>query len=581
MKASASELSVEILRTARRVGELSRVRTAELGAKWAAEALEELATCVEELKVAEEELRVQNEELAAINQAIEHERHSYRELFMSAPNAYVVSDLSGTVTLANRAAGQLLDLPPPQLAGKPLPLFVSLADRDRFQRWMRDLREAAGDAALCADCGGQHDFELRTFSRDRSFRAQVIAAPVVERDGAIHTIRWMVTDLSDRDRAAAAEKLEEEARRKDEFLAVLGHELRNPLAAITLASDILAGGSAADPRRFEWAADLVRRHAEQLSRLVGDLLDASRMAHGKVVLQLGTVDLGDVVTPAVETIQALLDSQRHTFALALPEQPVLVRGDAARLTQVIANLLDNAAKYTPPGGHVSLEVKRDGGTAVIAIKDDGVGIAPDMIERIFETFEQVGSASEGTERGLGLGLSLVRELVALHGGNVRAASGGDGAGSTFTVELPLAAPTADVEDPAAHDAVEAAADVLRMLIIDGDQDAAELLALPLRRRGFVVDVAADGSSGLAQALRQPVHVALVEVGLPDMSGLDVCRQLRGGWPEMHVLAVTGNGDEPRRTGTVEASVHRTLVKPVSPESVLRALRELGALASRS
>ena len=551
----------EIGRACRRIRHMSSVNGGE-DATWAREAVDQLASCARELKTASGQLDVLHRELAAVSAELDHERRLSRSVFMAAPHACVMSDLGGVISAANRAAGDTFGLAESRLVGKPLAGFVQPGDRRRFEEWLRQLWEAAADASLCAECGGRTELEMCTFSRDRSFPCLVIAGPVSERDGAIRTIRWMMSDLSERRGAAAAERLLEENRRRDEFLATLGHELRNPLAAIALAADILSGEGGEGEGRAARTCRILKRNTEQLRRLVDDLMDVSLVTRGKVALSTGVFDLRDVVAAAAETMQPVLAARRHQLATVRPRRQVLVRGDAARLAQVLTNLLDNAAKYTPIGGHLEIALTREGERAVIAVKDDGIGIPAGMLDRVFEPFEQIPGPREGTGRGLGLGLALVAKLVQLHQGTVRAASAGEGKGSTFVVELPLAAADPSDAQPEEEERPSARFAASRLLVIDDHEDAADLLALSLRGRGYQVDVAHDGRGGIERAREARYDVALIDLGLPDIDGYEVCRQLRREAPDLRLLAVTGYGDDRARSEAARAGFDGFLLKPV-------------------
>jgi PAS domain S-box-containing protein len=567
------EFAREIERANRRMVELRRAaRGAD--AEWIETALAELSSALEELKVAEEELVSQNEELAVAHAQGEYERHRYRELFMSSPYGQVVTDLRGVIAEANRVAADMLGVPVAALTGKPLPLMVVLADRDRFSRWIAVLKDASHDATVCAECGGSATFKLQTPSRTRVFPCEMVASPLADRFGRIDTIRWCFTDVSEREQAKEVDTLREEARRKDEFLAVLGHELRNPLAAISLAADILV--SAGDSDRRRWAGEVVGRHADQLRRLVDDLLDVSRVSHGKISLRPEAVDLRHVVAAAVESCQPLLQAKAHELAVRLPDQPAMLHGDPTRLTQIVANLVDNAAKYTPSGGRIEVSVGAGDGTVVVTIKDTGIGIAGDMLQRIFGPYQQADGTGKSREDGLGLGLSLVRELVAMHGGEVQAHSAGPGKGASFTVELPAGpAGRAAAERPATADLdAHRSLNGHRVLIVDDNADAAALLAERLRVSGYSVEVAFDGNGGITVGRQGHCHVALVDLGLPDMDGFEVCRTLKREVPSLRVVALTGYSDATSRERAVEAGFERFLVKPLDVRQVLSTVSEL-------
>jgi signal transduction histidine kinase/CheY-like chemotaxis protein len=573
-----AEFAREIERANRRMVELRRATAGETGSAWVDTALTELSCAFEELKVAEEELTSQNLALLEAHAGAEFERHRYRELFMSSPFGLLVTDLRGTITEANRAAGELLAAPAPLLAGKPLALMVALADRPRFSRWLAILKEAAHEATVCSECGGSGEYQMDVGPHGPAFRCEMSAAPMADRFGRIDSIRWCLRDVSDRERVRGADWLLDEVRRKDELLAVIGHELRNPVAAIMLAAEALAGEDS-DPVRQRWGAEVIRRQAEQLRRLVDDLLDVSRVSHGKVHLHREAVDLREVVGAAVEACQALLESKHHTVAIAVPDAPVVVSGDRQRLHQVLANLVDNAAKYTPAGGRIEVELARDGGRAFLRVRDTGIGIAEPALQRIFDTFEQGDRAGALPEGGLGLGLALVRQLVALHGGTVRAASDGEGKGATFEVELAAAKsgrPESHERSSAPPPEPPAVADGTRVLLVDDNTDAAELLADRLRRFGWSVDLAFDGSGGLALARQDDYRVALVDLGLPDVDGFELARTLKQERPALHLVAVTGYSDARSRERAEAAGFGRFLVKPLDAREVAAAIAELVA-----
>ena len=567
---SSAEFVREIERANRRLAELRRAAGDDAGAHWVDAAMAELSSLLEELKVAEEELSSQNRELAEANAQAEFERFRYRELFMGSPFGQLVTDLRGTILEANRAAGDLLGTPSANLADKPLPLVVAQGDRERFVRWIAVLREASHDPISCAACGGSGDFAMQTADRGRLFPCEVIAAPMVDRLGRIKSIRWCIRDSTDRERARTAEHLREEARRKDEFLAVLSHELRHPLSAVRLAADILTGPSV-DPARKRWASDVVRRHAEHLHRLVDDLLDASRISHGKLPVRLEPVDLGEEVRAAVATCQPILEGKGHQVVVVVPPEPVTVQGVGWRLRQVVCNLVDNAAKYTAPGGRVEVEVTSDGVRAAIAVRDSGVGIPAHLLETIFGAGRPEGG-NPRRERGLGLGLALVHQLVSQHDGIVRAESEGADKGSTVTVELPIRGGTGASAQPTSETAGNAGGN--RVLIVDDNSDAADLLAEKLRRLGYEVAVAFDGKGGLAAARQASCRVALVDLGLPDLDGFEVCRALKQAQPNLQVVALTGYSDSRSRDQASRAGFDRFLVKPLDPREVVKALEEL-------
>jgi PAS domain S-box-containing protein len=354
-------------------------------------------------------------------------------------------------------------------------------------------------------------------------------------------------------------------RRKDEFLAMLGHELRNPLAPIRTSLFVLKmpGADAAIARR---AREMMERQVEHLVRLVDDLLDVSRIMRGKVELLREPVELATVVARAVETSQPVLDAEGHRLTVALPPEPLSVDGDPVRLAQVVSNLLNNAAKYTERGGQVWLTVGREGGEAVVRVRDSGIGIAPQLLPRLFDMFFQAERRTKDSQGGLGIGLSLVRRLVQLHGGTVEAHSAGLGKGSEFVVRLPLLIKDED-EGQRRGDADPAPPGELtprRVLVVDDNVDAADSLALMLRLQGQDVQVAYDGPSALAQAQANPPDVAFLDLGMPKVDGYDLARSFRT-HPDLKgvvLVALTGWGQPEDRQRTKEAGFDHHLVKPV-------------------
>jgi signal transduction histidine kinase/DNA-binding response OmpR family regulator len=371
-------------------------------------------------------------------------------------------------------------------------------------------------------------------------------------------------------------EIQEADRRKGEFLAMLGHELRNPLAPILNALHVLRLPDLS-PEEGDDARKVAERQVIHLARLVDDLLDVSRINSGKIELRKSHVDLREAAAGALESARPLIESRHHSLDVRLPDEPVPLLADATRLEQVLANLLNNAAKYTEPGGRITLEVEREAGEAIVRVGDDGIGIDAELLPRVFELFAQADPSLDRSQGGLGIGLTLVRRLVELHGGTVVARSPGRGLGSEFSVRLPLASPErskepTDVDRPAAADRPD---QPRRVLIVDDNVDGARILARLLSAGGHRTDLAHNGAQALEVAHRTIPDVVLLDIGLPEMDGYEVARRLRGSEDLKGVLlvAVTGYGQEKDRASANEAGFDHHLVKPVDPESV----RELIAL----
>ena len=376
-------------------------------------------------------------------------------------------------------------------------------------------------------------------------------------------------DLEKRVAARTAE-LEEAGRRKDEFLAVLAHELRNPLAAIRTASEVISLPELQQAQVAQ-AASIVHRQVSQLTRLIDDLVDVSRITRGAIGLHREVVEVATIVAQAVEASRPVLDARRHLLVQHVPDHSLRVRGDHARLSQVVGNLLNNAAKFTPPGGHITLDVDRQGSKVAIRVTDDGVGIDAESLPRVFELFTQVGRSLDRGSAGLGIGLALVRRLVEMHHGHVTLHSDGLGLGTDVVVTLPLVGVTQGVATLAGTES-EASPSVpaCRILVADDNADAAESLALMLRMWGHDVRIASDGVEALELAEQFSPRIALLDLGMPNLNGYDTARRLREQqWcGRIALVALTGWGQPKDRDRTFEVGFDAHLVKPVT-DRVLR------------
>jgi PAS domain S-box-containing protein len=369
---------------------------------------------------------------------------------------------------------------------------------------------------------------------------------------------------------AAERALREADVRKDEFLAMLAHELRNPLAAVSNAAAVL--DARGDAEGEAWAREVIARQARQLARLVDDLMDISRIARGKLQLKAERLDATGPLRRASQALEGVMAAKRHAFRADLPEGPVWVDADPTRLEQMVVNLLHNAAKYTDPGGHVALEARIEGGTLAVDVTDDGVGLAPEMLARIFEPFAQVDTSLHRSQGGLGIGLTLVRTLAGLHGGTVEAASAGPGRGSRFTLRLPTASPPA-VDPAAPAPGRREPARGLRVLAVDDNADTLAGLARILSRCGHEVRTATDGPAGLALAREFGPDVALLDIGLPGLDGYELAAALRAdpARAAATLIALSGYGQPSDRARSREAGFDHHLVKPVQLPQLLALL----------
>jgi PAS domain S-box-containing protein len=373
----------------------------------------------------------------------------------------------------------------------------------------------------------------------------------------------------------ANQALQAADRRKDEFLATISHELRNPLAAISNAVSVLKEAPSPDATT-QWVSEVVDRQIRHLSRLLEDLLDVSRVAHNKLVLRKEYVSLADVVRVAMETCRHELDAAGHRLSVALPPG-VLLLADAVRMAQVFSNLIGNAARYTRPGGTIVVTAERRADEVVVSVKDDGVGIAPDLLPRVFEMFSQGERTFERTGGGLGLGLSLVKGLLDLHGGRIEARSDGVGKGSEFIVTLPAAIAARANPPPAARvPALVRGRKVSRVLVADDLADITNGLAIVMRHFGFEVHTAYDGEQAVARAEEIRPEIAILDLGMPKIDGYEACRRIRGhDWGRrMTLIAMTGWGGATIQERTGAAGFNHHLVKPVEAAALLHLLASL-------
>jgi signal transduction histidine kinase/CheY-like chemotaxis protein len=371
-------------------------------------------------------------------------------------------------------------------------------------------------------------------------------------------------------------ELKEGDRRKDEFLATLAHELRNPLAPVRNALQLMRL-SGDDRAACTQSRQMVERQIGHMVRLIDDLLDVSRVSRGKVELRRERLELRTVIHAAVEISRPIIEAGDHELIVTLPEAPLALEADATRLAQVVSNLLTNAAKYTEPGGRIWLSAQREGEQVVIRVRDTGIGIARDMLPRVFELFTQLDHSVERSQGGLGIGLTLVRALISLHGGRVEAASAGEGRGSEFTVFLP-ALPDGEAASRGCHEEEDPRAGAFsrRILVVDDNLDAADSLAMLLKMFGHEVRTAASGAAALAAVEADKPEVVFLDLGMPGMSGLEVARRLRQapGGSSLCLVALTGWGAEEDRRRSREAGFDHHLVKPVAPAELQSYLNPL-------
>ena len=368
----------------------------------------------------------------------------------------------------------------------------------------------------------------------------------------------------------------ESDRRKDEFLATLAHELRNPLAPVRNAIHILRARMPPTPE-LQWARDVIDRQVTQMTRLIDDLMDVSRISRGTFELRREHVALDDVVRSAVETSRPSIDASGHELSVHLASEPIYLDADVIRLAQVFANLLNNAAKYTGPGGRIAVTAERETGMVLVTVQDSGIGIPAEKLTQVFEPFTQLDHSLERSRGGLGIGLALARRLVEMHGGTIEAHSPGPGAGSQFVVRLPLSARQGGLG--AVTSAVRLPTPAVaryRILIADDNNDSATSLGILLNDAGYEVRTAGDGVQALETASQFRPNIALLDIGMPKLNGYDVARQLRAQpWGrQMRLIAITGWGGAEHRQQTTQAGFDHHLTKPVDPAALTELLASM-------
>ncbi len=382
--------------------------------------------------------------------------------------------------------------------------------------------------------------------------------------------RYVSLQAEINERRAAEQELLDASRRKDEFLAMLSHELRNPLAPIRTALEVIRRIAPADPK-FVWASDIMVRQLRQMTRLIEELLDVARISQGKIALMRERIDLNAVIAQSVETAQPMIDARGQTLQVGTPSGPVWLQGDFARLAQIVSNLLHNASKYSAKGALIELAAHADADGARLSVRDNGIGIEPALLPRIFDLFTQGGRGLDRTQGGLGVGLTLAQRLAQLHGGVIEAASAGPGTGSQFTLRLPWlggaspAEPARDDAEPAANGSAS-----LRILVVDDNRDAARSVATFFELVGHEMATAADGMQALAIAGDFEPHVVVLDIGLPQLDGYQVAQRLRGAHAtrDSLLIALTGYGQADDRERALESGFDHHFVKPADPSQLL-------------
>lgn len=492
--------------------------------------------------------------------------------------AILTLDTEGIITAWNTGAEKIFGFSAREAVGQPADIIFTPEDR------AAGVPQKEIQTALVEGRASDERWHVR--KDDSRFYVSGVLVPLLD-NGKLQGFAKIARDLTERRRMEEA--LRQADRRKDEFLATLAHELRNPLAPIRSGLEIIRRKTHDKESRME-ALGIIERQTNQMVRLVDDLLDISRITQGKIKLQIKRMNLKRAIEMALEGSRDILDKADHELIISIPEADICIDGDLTRITQVIQNVLNNAGKYTLPGGKIWLTVKKEKGEAVVTVRDNGIGIPPAMLTKIFDLFSQIETASEQSRSGLGIGLSVVKSLVEMHHGTIKALSEGEGKGSEFIIRLPLAeddgqpiAPEETktiIKPPQNNDLIpeidadkSTATKQRRILVVDDNADAVQMLEILLSMEGHEVRTAFDAESGIKTAKKFKPDVCLLDIGLPEMNGYEAAKNLRLFLPDALLISISGWGQEEDRLQSREAGFDYHLVKPVEIEDINKLLQE--------
>jgi PAS domain S-box-containing protein len=497
-------------------------------------------------------------------QGLDAESNRFRgELLAQVSDAVVVVDNEQRLTYLNASAERQYGVVAAEVVGLPVTEFYQ-------PRWLRPEDQAASVAAL-RETGQWRGELIHVLRSGATIQVEASVSRLRDANGAECGLLAVIRDIDVR--VAAETALRRADRQKDEFLATLAHELRNPLAPIRMAVELIRRRDLVD-ETVRRARVVIERQVLHLSRLVDDLLDVSRITLGTIQLQQEPLDLGALAVNAIDSVRATLEGVGLTLEQLVVQPAPLVCGDSTRLTQCILNLVNNAVKFTPSGGRITLRVKREGPVALIEVSDTGSGISSTNLERIFELFVQEQASGFGNNTGLGIGLALTRKLVELHGGTVRAASAGPGQGSTFRIELPAVKAATTEQLANSKGSLEGAG--ARVLVVDDNHDAADMLGEMLAMSGFVIGKEYSGEAAVRAIDDDVPDAVLLDIGLPGIDGYEVCQRIRSMAISRQpvVIALTGWGQDRDRNRAAEAGFDGHLTKPAEPGRVIALLQEL-------
>ncbi len=469
--------------------------------------------------------------------------------------------LDGVITSWNRGAQRVLGYAPNEVIGKHVSTLMPPEASEDTERILSRIRR--GEPV-------DHYQTKRRRKDGTIIDVSLTVSPIRDSEGAIIGASKVGRDITAQ--KTWERELQESSRRKDEFLAMLAHELRNPIGVINGAAQLF--GKLQTEAELEWAKAVIKRQIKHLSRMIDDLLDVSRITRGKITLRKEPLNLAPIVSSALENVRSLVEERKHEVSVSLAPGELRLEADPLRLEQILINLLTNAAKYTPVRGHISVIASREQDEIVVKVRDNGVGVAPEILPRIFDLFAQGDRTVARSEGGLGIGLTIVRQLLELHGGSVTAKSEGPGHGSEFTLRLP--ALTGSVAAPSTSGALPPTArGSSRVLVVDDNDDMAAGLAKLLRLLGHDVQTAADGRTAIDMALAFRPEIVLLDIGLPGMDGYEVIRRLRKDdcCRDALFIAITGYGQDEDLRRSKEAGFDHHMVKPIDYEALMMVIAQ--------
>ncbi len=506
---------------------------------------------------------------------LEGSDHPYRLLVESMNEGAATLSEEGVILFSNPRLAALLGITPAELAGTRLASWIVGAERPQFERMLRDSRDrsVSSDLTLCAGKVDSLPVHISLSSLVvkgmRCCCAVLTDMSLAKHHAALAASAEYVRQVNDR--------LREADKRKDEFLATLAHELRNPLAPIRAAAYMLKKLDVQDERLLR-AREVIERQAAHMTRLIDDLLEMSRITQGKFELRRRPESLTAIIAGVVQSAQSAMDTRQHQFQIEVAPDPLLMEADAIRIAQAVGNVIENATKYTPPGGRIALRLARAGQQALISVQDNGIGIEPEMAARIFDMFVQAENGDRRPNGGLGIGLALTRKLIEMHGGTITVSSAGLGKGAEFEIRLPLSA--AQASQAAIAPVVNGTpAAARRVLIVDDNADAADSLCALLQMSGHEAKTVYRGADALREIITFHPDVVLLDIGLPDLDGYEIARRARASLGERcpNLVALSGWGREEDRELAFEAGIPVHLTKPVDVTTLERVLENSAPL----